>query len=488
MRAFACIVLLWAVSAAAQPAPVIRHIAIQGNTRTRTEVIRRELLFAEGDTLDAARIEETARNLRGLFFLGRVEVRVQAEDGAADVTVAVEDLYARALSPLLSGEIGELSYGGVALDYNFLGRGQVVRLTAEHDAVSGNRAAAYYRAPRLLGSRHAVTADVGGGAEGHDVDVSLSRPFHALSARWAYGVSGFSQEEVRRLYTDQALTDRYTDRLDGGSLWVTRSFGDRIKVRPNVQVRVTDRRFAPSAGFSYAPEDRRRVLPSVGMTVWRPQYEKARFIHGLGRIEDLQMGSWVSLYAGLSHRRLGSDRGFRFFQAQISPRFRVYDDGYVFVTLFLGARRQGGRYDNISALAELRAYVKVREVHSLALRVRWDAQGRTEDAGQLLLGVDDGLRGYAPRRFDGSRRFLFNLEARPTFWRRRSAVLAGALFIDGGTAWTPGRGSPPLNASAGVGARLALTRVYNHPILRADLCWGFRDRAWQISVGISQYF
>jgi len=488
MKAVACIVLLCVASAAAQPAPVIRHIAIQGNTRTRTEVIRRELLFAEGDTLDAAQIEETARNLRGLFFLGRVDIRVQEVDGTADVAVAVADLYARALSPLLSGEIGELSYGGMALDYNFLGRGQVVRLTAEHDAVSGVRAAAYYRAPRLLGSQHAVTADVSAGAEGHDVDVSLSRPFYALAARWAYGISGFSQEEVRRLYTDQALTGRYTDRLDGGSLWVTRSFGDRIKVRPTVQLRVTDRRFAPSAGFAYAPEDRRRVLPSVGVTVWRPRYDKTRFVHGLGRIEDLQTGSWVSLYAGLSHKGLGSDRGFRFFQAQISPRFRVYDNGYAFVTLFLSARRQGGRYDNILALAELRAYMKIREVHSLALRVRWDARGRTEDAGQLLLGVDDGLRGYAPRRFDGSRRFLFNLEARPMFWRRWSAVVAGALFVDGGAAWTPGRASPSLNASAGVGARLALTRVYNHPILRADLSCGLRDRAWQISVGIGQYF
>ncbi len=470
------------------PTPVIRHITVRGNTRTHTGVIRRELLFASGDHLDSILVSETARNLRRLFFLGRVDIQVRENGGNADILIEVEDLYSRALSPLLSGEAGELSYGLVALDYNFLGRGQEVQLTVEHDAISGNSASAYYRMPRLLDSRHDLTGRLDVGQEGHDVRLAFSRPFYALSARWAYGASTFTQKQVHRLYTDQVLSDRYTQQVDGGALWLTRSFGNLIKYRPNVHLSLTDRRFAPDPGYTYAPQNRRRVLPSLGFTVWRPRYEKTRFIHALGRTEDLQTGSWLSLRLGLSHRGLGSDQNFRTLQAQLSPRFKPYDDGYAFLTLFLSARHRHSGYFNLFALAELLVYAHLKEIHTLALRLRWDALSRPEDASQLLLGVDRGLRGYAPRRFDGARRFLLNLEARPTLYRHPAFVLGGAFFVDGGTAWTPGRTPSSLNLASGIGARLGLTRVYNNPILRADLSYALQDRAWQISVGMGQYF
>ena len=474
---------------AEQPRPtLIRTVTIQGNTRTRTETIRRELLFAPGDSLDSTLVAETARNLRRLLFLGKAEIHVQEKDGGADIRVEVEDLYARALTPLLSGEAGELSYGLIALDYNFLGRGQILQLTLERDAITGNRAAAYGRIPRLLGSRHALAANLGVGSEGHNLQLAVSRPLYTLSARWAYGASFSSRERVQRLYTDRTLSARYTDRLEGGALWLTRSFGDRVKVRPNLRLSLTDRRFALDPAYGYTPQDRRRVLPSLGFTVWKPRYEKARFIHALGRTEDLQTGSWLSLSAGLSHKTLGSDRNFRFFQVQLSPIFKPYSDGYTFLTFFLSARHRRSGAFNLFSLAELRTYAQLREIHTLALRLRFDALGRPEDASQLLLGVDRGLRGYPPRRFDGARRFFLNLEARPTLYRHPAFVLAGALFADGGTVWTPDLTSPDLSLSSGAGLRLGLTQVYDNPILRTDLSYGFRDRAWQISFGIGQYF
>lgn len=468
--------------------PVIRDIAIRGNIRTRTEVIRRELLFAPGDQLDSSLVSETARNLRQLLFLGKVDIHVWKKDGTADILVEVNDLYARALSPLLSGEAGELSYGLVALDYNFLGRGQEVQLTVEHDAISGNSASVYYRMPRLLGSRHALTTRLDGGQEGYDVQLVFARPLHALSARRAYGASFFMQEQVHRLYANQGLSDRYTQQAGGGALWLTRSFGNRIKYRPSVRLSLTDRRFTPDPGYTYAPRNRRRVLPSLGFTVWRPRYEKARFVYALGRTEDLQTGSWLSVRAGLSHKGLGSDQNFRTFQARLSPRFKPYENVYAFTTLFLSARHRQGGYFHLFSVAELLTYIQLRGIHTLALRLRWDALDRPEDASQLLLGVNRGLRGYAPRRFDGTRRVLLNLEARPTLYRHPAFVIAGALFIDGGAAWTPGLTPSSLNFASGVGTRLGLTQVYNNLILRADLSYAFQDKAWQIFVGIGQYF
>ncbi len=472
----------------AEQAPVIRSIAVRGQTRTREEVLRRELLFGVGERLDSGRVAETARNLRGLLFLGRADIRVRVEGGAADIQVEVEDLYTRAVTPLLSGRPGELSYGVAALDYNFLGRGQTAEVTLAHDAVTGNRGEVAYGNPRLFGSRHALDAGLQVGSEGHDARLTVSRPFYRLSARWAYAVSFQDLGQRQRRYASQALVELYTEQTRSAGLYLSRSWGDAVKVRPELRLTLSDRRFTPEPGYPSAPADRRRVAPALGVTVWRPRYETARFLFDLGRTEDLQTGSWLSVRQGVSLRGLGSDRDFGFLQAQVVPTWRPWDRGYVFALGLL--RTSCGRrgYFNLFAIAGLSVYARVGEAHSLAVRGQWEAVSRSEEGAQLLLGLEEGLRGYPIRRFDGTRRALFNIEARPTYFRHRVFVLAGAFFLDGGAAWTPGRTAPAWSAAAGAGLRLGLSRVYNSPILRADLGYGFRDRAWQLGLGLGQYF
>ena len=121
----------------------------------------------------------------------------------------VKDLYTRVLSPLFSGQFNEMDYGLITLDYNFLGRGQRVELSIYKRAISGLSGVAHYRIPRLLGSRHTLTTNLGVSSEGHDLRVALTRPLYALSTRWAYGLSLFSNSGIQRLYAQQKLTARY---------------------------------------------------------------------------------------------------------------------------------------------------------------------------------------------------------------------------------------------------------------------------------------
>ena len=55
----------------------------------------------------------------------------------------------------------------------------------------------------------------------------------------------------------------------------------------------------------------------------------------------------------------------------------------------------------------------------------------------FLLGGDSGLRGYEVRRFDGTNRFLINIEDRLHFEREyyRLLRLGLAVFLDVGDAW-----------------------------------------------------
>ena len=475
------------VNSVAAAVSTVRQITLIGNSRTDSTVVLRELLYAVGEPLDTALVEESERNLRRLLFLGKVKTVLRRDERSVDVELQLEDLYARALTPQLAGEVGELSYGLVALDYNLLGRGQVARIDLNHNAVTGNSGSLFYQNPRLWGSRNTVTANLGGAEEGHHLLLSLSHPFYALSTPWSFGASASSSEHVARLYSGQRLAAKYEDRREAASAWITRSYGETTKLRPGFRVSVSDHRFDSEQGFTYAPEDRRRVLPSVGMTVWKPAYEKTTFVLGLGRVEDIQLGSWIATRVGGSSENLGSDRDFVFYQLQLSPNLKPRDNLYIFGTALHSSRLdRKGSFERYTAVS-VRAYARLASHHTIALRMWWDALGEPEDESQLLLGVDRGLRGYAPRRFDGSRRFLFNLEARPTFRQNRIYVLAGSLFADAGSVWSP-REIKHLAASAGLGARVSLLTIYNSPILRVDVARGFLDNSWQLSFGLGQYF
>ena len=467
--------------------PRIQRIVIRGLERTDEQIIRRELLFAEGDVLDSARIAETERNLRRLLFIGEAHIRLVNQPAGVEVTVLVEDLYSRALSPLISGQIDELSFGLVALDYNFRGRGQSLRLGLGKQAISGPWAQVLFAEPRLGGSRRTLAIRVAKDAEGHDHAVTFSRPFATLADRRAYGLSLFSQRAVQRLYSGGQLATRYQDALDGGRIWLTRSYGGQTKVRPSVQVQVTQRRFTASAD-GYAPADRTRIVPSVGFLLWRPRYKRTRYMQRLGPLEDVQTGSWLSLRWGLAHRSLGSDRTFSFYQAQLAPRFEPTECSYAALTLLTSAYRGAGKFYNLVASASATAYFRLGAAHSLAVRAAWSALHRSEDADQLLLGLERGLRGYPPRRYDGTRRVLFNLEARPTWVRRPWYTLASAAFVDCGAAWTPNGERAHWVCSPGLGIRLGWPKVYNTPVLRGDIAYGLAEGAYELSVGLGQYF
>ncbi len=471
-------------------AQIISTIDVRGNTRTRSDVIRRELLFAAGDSLDAAVIDETERNLRRLLYLGRVTIITEpAQAGSVNVVVEVGDLYARALSPLFSGDIEEVSYGGVAVDFNLFGLGQTARITAFDDARSGRRVTTQYGDPRLGGTRLRLATEAGWAEEGHTIGLSLSQPFYSLAAPWAFGLSASSHGSRTRLYSSGRLAALYEDRFDAASGWLVRSYGGDVKIRPGIQLSLSDRTFSARSPFIYQPGNRRRVTPSLVLTVWQPRYSTARFIRYLGPQEDFQTGSWLTLRAGLSSSALGSDRDYPFASVSVSPRFQLEGGWYLFSSFVARSRWANGGYESLLTSSSATLYGRLLDwpyQPALAARLDFDTLSRPEDLGsQYLLGGNSGLRGYLPRRFDGRRRLTANVELRPLIVHRPDWALGAALFADAGGAWDD---DPRLYSSVGAGLRLGLPRIYDTPVLRADVAHGLGAGVWQLSFGLGQYF
>ncbi len=482
----ALLLCLWLLDPARADPPLVTAITVQGLVRTRAETLLREVLVAVGQPCDSALVAESERNLRQLPFLGLVRMLTRPSAGGVELVVEVEELYARALSPLLAGELDELSFGLVALDYNLGGRGQLAQIRLQHRAIEGNQAALYFESPRLSGSARNLSTQVIWAAEGHDLGATFSQPFLSLGQAWSYGATIYDTEQAHRFYEAGGTSARYRERASGGNVWLTRSAGRATKVRPGFRLSYSDRRYAPSPGFTYAPADRRRLLPSLSLTIWQPRYRQEKFVHQLGRTEDLQVGSWLALRAGLSLRALGNDLNYYSLGLQLSPRLLLGGRAYVYTSLLASTQMHPSGYQELNLLAEVLAYRRLHTSHSLALRLRAEAVARPESRSQYLLGADSGLRGVLPRQYGGQRRLLGNLEFRPTFWGRSWWVLAGALFADAGMAWNGALPRPAMAAGAGV--RLGLPRLYNSPVLRADLARGLPGGAWLLSLGLGQYF
>jgi len=81
----------------------VNRIDIQGNTRTKDKVIRREVLVAPGDVFNTVRVDTTKKRLENLGYFAKVETYPEETDipGRKDLTILVQEK-----------RTGSLSFGG----------------------------------------------------------------------------------------------------------------------------------------------------------------------------------------------------------------------------------------------------------------------------------------------------------------------------------------------------------------------------------------
>ena len=109
----------------------IERIDITGNSRTRDEVIRRELRLFEGDAYNRALVERARRRLTSLDFFEKIEFK-EAEGSAPDKIILIVDVAEKSTGSL-TFSVGystvETVVGTVSLaERNLFGRGLQVRL------------------------------------------------------------------------------------------------------------------------------------------------------------------------------------------------------------------------------------------------------------------------------------------------------------------------------------------------------------------------
>ena len=85
------------------PRSFVNRVNIEGNTRTKDKVIRREVLVAPGDVFNTVRVDTTKKRLENLGYFAKVETYPEETDipGRKDLTILVQEK-----------RTGSLSFGG----------------------------------------------------------------------------------------------------------------------------------------------------------------------------------------------------------------------------------------------------------------------------------------------------------------------------------------------------------------------------------------
>ncbi|HEY6077714.1 MAG TPA: hypothetical protein VIW29_02865, partial [Polyangiaceae bacterium] len=215
------------------------------HSRSREQVIRRELLFQAGDRYDDAAVQETLRNLQYIPQFGVVVITALrgSEPGQVRMLVIVRDVWSLRLNYDLQGRPTSLDYFLLSLsEDNFLGtrtRAGVV-FTLQPDRYSIGGMVAY---PRIAGSKLDGLMSVGayinrdsGEPEGSYGSLSVRRDLLALRDRWSFLVGTAWTIEQTRFFqnqlpvlSDQGIPIAYASSVVRAGGELSRAFGTGIK-------------------------------------------------------------------------------------------------------------------------------------------------------------------------------------------------------------------------------------------------------------------
>ncbi|MDP1790680.1 MAG: hypothetical protein Q8L12_08895, partial [Methylibium sp.] len=180
--------------------------------QTRASVIERALLFKSGDPLSVSLIEETERVLRRGRYLYDVQIRPLAyHDGVVDIEVLTRDTWS--LDPGFSaGRSGGVNSSGIRLkEYNLLGTGTSVSFGRSNN-VDRSSNEFQFSNDRAFGTWTALSYSLARNSDGRRDAASVVRPFYALDARWAAGVTASRDDRIDALYTGGNVVSEYRHR------------------------------------------------------------------------------------------------------------------------------------------------------------------------------------------------------------------------------------------------------------------------------------
>jgi hemolysin activation/secretion protein len=250
-------------------------------------------------------------------------------------------------------------------------------------------------------------------------------------------------------------------------------------------VHYESRAFSAHEGYEDAtlPGDRALAYPWIGIEWIEDEYLQTWNLDQIGRTEDLHLGKSARLEAGFSSSAFGSTQDAVVLNGAFRTTAVLMDDQYLINALKFTGRLEEGALRNGRLELESRYYLRHSPRRVFFAAATASLTDNLDPEKQLLLGGDNGLRGYPLRYQGGTMSTLFTLEERfYTNWQPMKLFNVGAaVFFDAGRTWSrddyAGESLGWLK-DVGVGLRLGSVRSGLGNVLHVDLAFpldGGRD-------------
>ncbi len=447
---------------------------------TRESTIETQLLFKSGDFYRPEELAESARILRDTRYLRDARVRpVAYHDGYVDVEVTTQEVWT--FNPGISfGRHGGKNTAGFELeDLNFLGLGTQFGLGLK-SGVDRDSKFIHYRDRQLGDSWWDLSAAYSDNSDGRLGEFSLERPFYALDSRWAAGVALTDDQRVDSRYDLGEVVDRYETREKVSSIYWGTSHGliGNWTRRWTFGLTYEQHEFDPIDGVvpRLLPNDRTLVYPWVAAEWVENDFRTERNRNQIEKLEDYSLGWYARAQLGFAGRTLGSDRDAFVFSGKLAKGAKFGERQSLFLSLDTQGRVEGGGIADGLLGASARYYFRQSPRRLLYLGLSGDIGQNLDVDHQVLLGGDNGLRGYPLRYQSGEGRWLFTAEQRFfTNWYPFQLFNVGAaVFADVGATF----GRDPLGAPSqgvlkdvGFGLRLGNNRSALGNLLHIDVAF-----------------
>ncbi len=453
---------------------------------TNESVIRKDLLFKEGDIYDEKLLQQSERILRTRRYLNYATIAPQQECTANQkVKVDVREVWTLVPGATFSHAGGNSNYSYGLRDSNFLGLGKT--LEVKHTSTSqrtGNLFKYYDPNSGILNST--VLLQYENNSDGIAKSAAFIKPFIAFETEWSAGISHDQYTQESALYNAGEVANRFAHNNLNESIF----YGIKIDT-PNDETvhriiagynRSQDNFLpilSPSAPSMLIPRDREFNYPWAEYQYITDDYVKAHNIQQINRVEDINLGSEIRFRLGYA-----------------SSRYSVYDKSFIFDSSY---EKGVALNENHLLLARVGAggYYGLGEFYNSKLHAKASYHWKNFNRGQFFVGVtaargtklfqdspfelggDTGLRGYPAFYQAGDRLQLLTIEQR--FFGEKEWFslfhMGAAVFYDEGRAW--GESAIPQSQitrlrDIGVGLRISGTRTGNreegaHNVLHIDV-------------------
>lgn len=464
------------------------RLANRIHIETRADLIRKLLLFREGEPYSRRLADESERLLRNRTYLYDADIRVvRVCEGEIDLEVVTRDTWSLGVGVSVDRSGGENEYSIGVRDTNLFGSGTTLSVRTKRE-IERNSIEFAYKNKNLGGSRVVTNLAYSDNDDGSQKLFGISLPFYAFDVRRAWAVfleesdrvdtqyfRGDDITEVRREAADHRASYGFSRGLRNSKVhrW---SFGAGL------------RKFEYSEGDElpppdHFPQDKKLVYPFLEFSAIEDRFERRVNLDQIYRTEDLNVGYKVFVRAGYASGALGSDADRALIEGAYSDTF-IADEKNL-----LEHELEWRGFYNFDTSEEEDVVVRyaLRYLYSrarqLSYLVRFEGvySSNLDTSQQVVLGGQSGARAFDNRFQVGDRKLLLTLERRRfTDHHFFNLVRMGwAVFFDVGRAWDPEVDDPfedDYLANIGIGLRFTSSKANKGRFLHIDLAFPLTNR------------